>query len=44
MKTDVISIYGDLNGQSAAMQEAEHFAEYLHLSGRNAMHILSIQQ
>ena len=39
MKTDVISIYGDLNGQSAAMQEAEHFSEYLHLSGKNAMHI-----
>ena len=39
MKTDVISIYGDLNGQSAAMQEAEHFTEYLHLTGKNAMHI-----
>ena len=39
MKTDVISIYGDLHGQSAAMQEAEHFTEYLHLTGKNAMHI-----
>ena len=39
MKTDVISIYGDLNGQNAAMQEAEHFTEYLHLTGKNAMHI-----
>ena len=39
MKTDVISIYGDLHGQSAAMQEAEHFAEYFHLTGKDAMHI-----
>ena len=39
MKTDVISIYGDLHGQNAAMQEAEHVTEYLHLTGKNAMHI-----
>ena len=39
MKTDVISIYGDLHGQSAAMQEAEHFTEYLQLTGKSAMHI-----
>lgn len=39
MKTDVISIYGNLEGQSAAMSEAEHFTEYLHLTGKKAMHI-----
>ena len=30
MKTDVISIYGDLHGQSAAMQEAEQTVKGLH--------------
>ena len=39
MKTNLISIYGDLKGQSAAMLEAEHFTEYLGLTGKNAMHI-----
>lgn len=39
MKTDVISIYGDLQGQTKAMSEAEHFTEYLRLTGKNAMHV-----
>ena len=39
MKTNVISIYGDLKGQSETMQEAERFSEYHHLTGRNAMYI-----
>ena len=39
MKTDVISIYSDLQGRSKAMAEAERFTEYLHLNGKNAMHL-----
>ncbi len=39
MKTDVISLYGDLGGQSKAMAETEHFSEYLGLTGKTAMHL-----
>lgn len=39
MKTDTITIRSDLYGKSDAMYEAERFSEYLHLTGRNALHI-----
>ena len=39
MKSDIISICGDLTGQREAMQEAERFTEYLRVTGKNAMHI-----
>ena len=39
MKTNVISITGDLAGRAEAMQEAERFSVYNGLTGKNAMHI-----
>ncbi len=39
MKTDVITIYSDMNGRTEAMQEAERFAAYNGLTGKKAMHI-----
>lgn len=39
MKTDVITIYSDLNGRDKALQETEKFTEYYHITGKNAMHL-----
>ena len=39
MKTDVIRIGSDLSGRREALDEAERFAAYHHLTGRNATHL-----
>lgn len=39
MKTDTIEIYSDMKGRVEAMQEAERFASYNGLTGKDAMHI-----
>ena len=39
MKTNVIRIKSDLTGKAEAMQEAERFAVYNGLTGKDAMHI-----
>ena len=39
MKTDVITIYSDLNGRDKALQETEKFTEYYHITGKKAMHL-----
>ena len=39
MKTDVITIYGDLRGRDMAMKAAQKFAAYYDLTGNDAMHL-----
>ena len=39
MKTNVIPIRSDLAGKDKALREAEKFAEYNDLTGKNAMHL-----
>ena len=39
MKTDVITIYGDLRGRDMAMKAAQKFAAYNDLTGKDAMHL-----
>ena len=39
MKTDVMTLYSDLQGRDKAMETAEKFAAYHGLTGRKAMHL-----
>ena len=39
MKTDVISIHSDMKGTVEAMEQAERFAVYNGLTGKNALHV-----
>ena len=39
MKTDVITLCGDLSGRDAAMEAAEKFAAYHEITGKSAMHL-----
>ncbi len=39
MKTDIITIRGDLSGSEEAMEAAEKFAAYYDITGRNALHL-----
>lgn len=39
MKTDVIRLGSDLSGRREAIEEAERFAEYHHITGKNATHL-----
>lgn len=39
MKTNIVSIHSDLKGYDTAIKEAERFAEYNELTGKNAMHL-----
>ena len=39
MKSDVTKIYSDLKGREEAMANAEKFAQYNEITGRNARHI-----
>lgn len=39
MKTDVITVTGDLDGMDAAIEAEEKFADYYGITGRNALHL-----
>ena len=39
MKTDIITVHGDLDGRNEAMEAAERFAAYHGIAGKDAMHI-----
>ena len=39
MKTDVITLTGDLDGMDLAMEAEEKFAAYYGITGREALHL-----